>query len=165
MGSNGSGKSTLLQALIGEGRLYLPDTPPLKPLLSVQQHLTYWAALCRFPMPEEVLALILNTWGLTAKQHHPTHQLSFGQQQRLHLCRLSMGLAYRVWLLDEPLTGLDEHYQQTALNVLNAHTNSGGAVLAATHHHSVLQKGERRLCLQDTDQGLPTAQQTTLANW
>lgn len=58
--------------------------------------------------------------------------LSGGQQQRALLAR-ALAQEASLFLLDEPLNGLDESTRDLLDDVLSAHTRAGGCVLAATH--------------------------------
>ena len=74
----------------------------------------------------------------------PSH-LSFGQIQRVNLSRLGF-TKRKVWLLDEPLTGLDQQHQSHISAYLNTHLENGGIVLYASHQDLQL-KNQRSLDL------------------
>jgi len=62
----------------------------------------------------------------------PCEQMSAGQQRRVALARVLI-CASPLWLLDEPLTALDNAGQRLVRDLINAHLAAGGAVLCATH--------------------------------
>jgi heme exporter protein A len=59
--------------------------------------------------------------------------LSTGQAKRARLARV-MASAAPLWLLDEPLNGLDRDGAERLGAAIAAHRQAGGAVLAASHH-------------------------------
>ncbi len=56
-----------------------------------------------------------------------------------------------VWLLDEPLTALDQIAQQRLIEILAAHLAAGGLIVAATHAPLDLP-AQRELRLDDDRQ-------------
>ncbi|WP_317992630.1 heme ABC exporter ATP-binding protein CcmA [Bartonella gliris] len=150
-GPNGIGKSTLLRIIVGlleatEGHISLKDhekTYPvatachylgpqnaMKPFLSVIDNLQFWSAFYgqHLRYPHEALADI----GLSNLEHLPFNVLSTGQKRRVAIARLL--LSYRpIWILDEPISGLDSHAQTLLTNIFQHHLNQGGMIVAATH--------------------------------
>ncbi|MBV9330012.1 MAG: heme ABC exporter ATP-binding protein CcmA [Alphaproteobacteria bacterium] len=77
----------------------------------------------------------------------PCHYLSHGQKKRLALARLAAN-ARPLWLLDEPLAGLDEEGRALALSLISAHLKTGGIALAASHETQLPEvAGTKRLRL------------------
>jgi heme exporter protein A len=74
----------------------------------------------------------------------PCGCLSQGQRQGVALARLRTSPA-RIWILDEPLVGLDVHATATARDLLQSHVDAGGAVVMTSHHDVGLQ-GPGRGC-------------------
>ncbi|WP_455474236.1 heme ABC exporter ATP-binding protein CcmA [Bartonella sp. B30(2025)] len=150
-GFNGIGKSTLLRIIAGlfeaaEGHVILEDhgqTYPvaaachylstqnaMKPHLSVINNLQFWSAFYGQHMrtPHEALADI----DLSEIEHLPFSILSTGQKKRVAIARLL--LSYRpIWILDEPMFGLDKQAQTILINLFQHHLNQGGMIIAATH--------------------------------
>ncbi len=151
-GPNGSGKSTLLRIVAGllpaeSGTVVLGDGEPrwpdiasachylghqnaLKPALSVVENLAFW----RDYMGEPHLAVgeALEMVGLDEIGHLPLGYLSTGQKRRIAIARLLV--SYRpVWLLDEPTAGLDRASEKQFADLMQAHLEDGGMILAATH--------------------------------
>ncbi len=153
-GPNGSGKSTLMRCLAGllpaaageilwdgtpitadpEGhrrRLrYLGHQEGVKPQLTVAENLRFAAALAgrAHADPKSALAAL----GLAPLAGLPARILSAGQRRRLALARLVAAPA-PLWLLDEPLAGLDDAAQALFAAVLAAHRASGGTVVLSVH--------------------------------
>ena len=62
----------------------------------------------------------------------PVRMLSTGQAKRARLARVAASGA-PLWLLDEPLNGLDRKGVAELDCAITAHRSAGGAVLAASH--------------------------------
>jgi heme exporter protein A len=62
----------------------------------------------------------------------PVRLLSSGQLKRATLARVAASGA-TLWLLDEPLNGLDSDGIERLTLVIASHRSAGGAVLAASH--------------------------------
>jgi heme exporter protein A len=133
-GPNGSGKSSLIRLAAG---LLQPErgTVQRAPLSLADDHIAldrelplgralgFWAN----PVDEAMDAL-----GLAELAQVPVRLLSSGQAKRAALARVAAS-ATPLWLLDEPLNGLDSQGTQRLSRVIKAHIATGGAVLAASH--------------------------------
>ena len=150
-GRNGSGKSSLLRMIAGllravSGRLtleggeperniaeqahYLGHQDALKPSLTVQENLAFWADYlgpAKNP-PETALAAT----GLEALAALPAAYLSAGQRRRLSLARL-LAVHRPIWLLDEPHAALDSAAQTRLVEIMRQHLDGGGLIVAAVH--------------------------------
>lgn len=82
---------------------------------------------------ETNIEIKLTEWGIDSTLYNkPIQQLSLGQRKRVALCLLQAKQA-RVWLLDEPLSALDQQAQLFAFNTMVQHTQAGGIVLLSQH--------------------------------
>ena len=153
-GANGSGKTSLLRLLAGlippaAGRLvwgsapiehdptahrarlhYLGHQDGVKPDLTPRETLAFWAALRGFRTPR--LDEALGAFALAPVADWPCRWLSAGQRRRLALARLC-ATAAPLWLLDEPISALDQDNQTRLEEVIVAHRADGGRVVVATH--------------------------------
>jgi len=81
--------------------------------------------------------------GLISRAHLPVRVLSQGQRQGVALARLRTSPA-QLWVLDEPLVGLDAQATATTRALLQSHVDAGGALVMTSHHGVQLQgPGER----------------------
>lgn len=136
-GANGIGKSSLIRMLAGllrpfsgtihrAGRIGLLDERhALDMQVDLQTALGFWSALDGADAPMERL-------GLAALRDVPVRYLSTGQKKRAALARLVAQRA-PIWLLDEPLNGLDAAGVQQFEALVAGHLASGGLAVIASH--------------------------------
>lgn len=174
-GRNGAGKTSLLRAVagllplaagafaleggeadvpLGEQTHYLGHVDALKGALTAGENLEFWGAMLAPDSPRRGgsfgVAAALDQVGLAHVIDFPVHALSAGQKRRVALARLM--LAPRpLWLLDEPLTALDQAAQQRLMDILGEHLAAGGLIVAATHAPLDLST-QRELRLDDARQ-------------
>ncbi len=139
-GANGAGKTTLIRALAGlttpyagtvtrEGALALLDERTgLDPDLPLGRALAFWFALDSAGEAEAIMARLR----LDALAEVPVGYLSTGQKKRAALARV-LGQKAPVWLLDEPLSGLDTASQDAVSTLVREHCAGGGIALIASH--------------------------------
>ena len=144
-GPNGSGKTTLLRCVAGLTRLdagtvaregalvYAGHLAGIKDDLTAEENLRGSLALRAVTPPEAALRDALQRVGLDRIRQLPARRLSAGQRRRIGLARLMLDPA-RIWILDEPLTALDDAGQALFGGLLAGHLERGGLALLATHH-------------------------------
>ena len=133
-GPNGSGKSSLVRLAAGLlradcGRVdssplaMADDAVALDRELPLKRALNFWVARVEPAM---------DALGLTNLTDVPVRLLSSGQAKRATLARVAASGA-PLWLLDEPLNGLDTDAVRRLAGLMEDHRASGGAVVAASH--------------------------------
>lgn len=135
LGPNGSGKSSLLRLVAGllkpnAGRIERAGVALADEALALDRELPLGRALAFWTGPrfQEAMA----AFELDALAHVPVRLLSTGQAKRARLARV-VASNLPLWLLDEPLNGLDRKGASELDCALAAHRAAGGAVLAASH--------------------------------
>ncbi len=121
MGANGAGKSTLLGIMAGlakpsAGQMqvhvseqdigYLGHSTFIYAGLTAMENLRFWGELYGKSTQDNQLKVILERVDLAPFAHEKAGVFSRGMAQRLNLARVLL-LAPKLWLLDEPCTGLD----------------------------------------------------------
>lgn len=177
IGPNGAGKSTLLKAIAGlirpiAGQVTVLGKPPGTAGRSIaylpQAEEVDWdfpvtvdavvmmgryarIGIGRSPgrLDRERVAAALETVGMADQAHVQIGSLSGGQRRRVFLAR-ALAADPELYLLDEPVTGVDAGTQEDLMDVLEAEARSGKTVIATTHdlicaaqrfHHSALLNG------------------------
>jgi heme exporter protein A len=133
-GPNGCGKSSLIRLAAGllraeAGRVERTTLALSDEALALDRDLPLGKAL-RFWASN--IDGALDALGLTALTDVPIRLLSAGQAKRATIARVAASGA-PLWLLDEPLNGLDADGLSQLNALIAGHRASGGAVLAASH--------------------------------
>ena len=134
-GPNGSGKSSLLRLAAGllrpaAGRIERAAAALADEGLALDRELPLGRALAFWQGPRLVEAM--TAFGLDDLSEVPIRLLSTGQAKRARLARV-MASGAPLWLLDEPLNGLDRDGSERLAAAIAAHRTAGGAILAASH--------------------------------
>ncbi len=160
VGPNGAGKSTLLKVLAGllrpwHGRVEVLGAPPGREARRVayvpQAETVDWqfpvtvadvVMMGRYPLlgsfrrpgqhdrlhVDEALAKV----GMSEHRHRQIGALSGGQRRRVFLAR-ALAADPALYLLDEPVTGIDATTQELLMDILESETRRGRTVIATTH--------------------------------
>jgi heme exporter protein A len=135
VGPNGAGKSSLIRLAAGllraecgrveQTALALADEHlALDRELPLARALAFWAPSGAAPA--------MAAMGLAALADVPVRLLSTGQAKRASLARVGAS-GVPLWLLDEPLNGLDDDGIARLEALIDAHRRGGGGVLVASH--------------------------------
>ena len=140
IGPNGSGKSSLIRLAAGllrarsgtieRAELALADDAlAFDRELPLGRALRFWAGLRG---RSAAISESMEALGVAELAEVPVRLLSTGQAKRAALARVAASSA-PLWLLDEPLNGLDEDGLARLDGIVERHRQSGGAVLVASH--------------------------------
>jgi ABC-type Mn2+/Zn2+ transport system ATPase subunit len=160
IGPNGAGKSTLLKLIAGlirptSGSLSVLGGPPGSAAKSVaylpQAEAVDWefpvtvgevVMMGRYarlgfgrqpgPVDRERVAAALETVGMAEAVSRQIGALSGGQRRRVFLAR-AIAAEPELYLLDEPVTGVDARTQEELMDVLESEARAGKTVIATTH--------------------------------
>jgi heme exporter protein A len=163
-GSNGAGKTSLLRAVAGllrpaagsigfegpgvllepeearsEGLHLIGHYDGLKGGRTAGEELSFWSAWTG-GAPDAALD-VLDLRPLLGLE---VRKLSAGQRRRLALARLITS-PRALWLLDEPLAPLDARMRGKLGELMAAHVNGGGMILAAVHDPLPITARETRI--------------------
>lgn len=140
VGGNGIGKTSLLRSCAGlsqvsQGQIhwaiddaivnppdivsFLPSNSYAKPGLTASEEAAFWNA--------DLTSTGISSHGKTLAQN-----LSTGQTKRLSFAKL-LSTHKPIWILDEPLAGLDKDGRALIARHLQSHVSSGGLALVASH--------------------------------
>ena len=155
-GGNGQGKTSLLRLLTGLARpeegeirwrgepirknrdlfhaemIYLGHANGVKDDLNPVENLRFAEGLQGRAFEQERAIGILKQLGLSLCLDLPCRVLSFGQRRRVALSAMLLA-DVKLWILDEPLTGLDVHAVALMEGLIRDHLAGGGLVVATTH--------------------------------
>ncbi len=87
---------------------------------------------------------VLDEVGLSAKRNKLPHQLSGGEQQRVAIARALLNKPLLI-LADEPTGNLDPETSNEIMRLLFRISESGQAVLMATHNYNLIHKFPSRI--------------------
>jgi Cu-processing system permease protein len=169
LGPNGAGKSTLLRSILGiadfEGQItvhgldplhdgpsvrsligYMPQTGGLHGDLTVNETLSFWAAIRGVPV---ACALgLAREAGIADQAGTRVRDLSGGMRQRLGFA-IALLTDPPVLILDEPSSSLDAASREWVAERLRSLARSGRTVLVSTHAgQELVAVGDRRIVLE-----------------
>lgn len=162
VGPNGAGKSTLLKCIAGLEKIesglisspllskkmkvaYLPQQSKFRREeweLSVEQFITLGQTQFFLPWKRansEKLREAISSLRLDGLEKRNISELSGGQFQKVLFARL-LQQDYDIYLLDEPLNGLDSRSIEEVLGFLSLLKLKGKIVIAVVHDHKLVEK-------------------------
>lgn len=144
-GANGTGKTTLLRTVAGLMTPYagsvevagavglLDERPALDAELPLGKALSFWERVDGCADPAHAIGLL----GLEPIMEVPMQYLSTGQKKRAAFASL-LNQNVPIWLLDEPLSGLDTGAIEGVTARIGEHLEAGGIAVIASHQDVAL---------------------------
>ena len=147
-GNNGTGKTSLLHSLCGlvsfEGKVnwkiekkkigYLGHHMGLKDYETAEEFIAFWKKIYNSKVNSDK---IIKFFSLDKFLYKPIGALSFGQKKKLSFARLSL-LESKIWLLDEPFSGMDNKNKKLIADAIKRHINKKGITILSTHDQTKL---------------------------
>ena len=172
LGKNGAGKSTTIKCLTGilpfeEGKVticgydivkepmqakmnmgYVPDNHSVYERLTGREYVNYVADLYRVPKAdrEERLNMFLDLFKLRFAVDRQIKSYSHGMKQKI--CIIA-ALIYepKLWVLDEPMMGLDPQSTAEILSYMREHVRKGNTVFFSSHNLDMVAKVCNRVAI------------------
>ena len=116
--------------------------------LNVEENVALPLSLAGRRVDRQVLARLLERFGLAAKAGTAAGALSGGEQQRVALCRALL-LRPAVVFADEPTGALDSTNSRLVLEVLRKLADAGTTVVMVTHDVDAASRADRVVFMRD----------------
>ena len=150
LGPNGSGKTTLIKMLSGllvpdQGTIringnapgpvtkaevsYLPERTYFRESMKVSQLIAYFKDFCADFRPERAMQMLNN---LQIDPNAPLKTLSKGTKEKVQLIMV-MSRDARLYLLDEPIAGVDPAARDYILRTVISNYNEQASIIISTH--------------------------------
>ncbi len=157
-GKNGSGKTTLLKAILNiiepsfgsiywKGKLlrknlydfynnvtYIPDTTSSLKKLTIKDNINIWKRFFISNINNAQIETALKTLKLDNYLNKKVATLSFGETKKLEFLRLIIENK-KVWILDEPLSNLDEDSIELMKQTFEDHCSKEGSIIFSSHQN------------------------------
>ena len=157
-GRNGSGKTTLLKTILNiiepsfgsiywKGKLlkknlydfynnvtYIADKTSSLTKLTLKDNINIWNKIFISNINNSQIETALKTLKLENYLNHKVGTLSFGEIKKLELLRLIIENK-KVWVLDEPLSNLDEDSIELIKQTFEDHVAKEGAIIFSSHQN------------------------------
>jgi ABC-2 type transport system ATP-binding protein len=120
---------------------YIADNPDMFLRLKGIEFLNFIADIYRVPadVRKERFTSVCDRFGLTESLSSPMLGYSHGMRQKI-MVAAALVHSPDVWILDEPLIGLDPKSAFELKNMMREHANSGHCVFFSTHVLEVAEK-------------------------
>ena len=157
-GKNGSGKTTLLKTILNiiepsagsiywKGKLlkknlydyynnvtYIADKTSSLTKLTVKDNINIWKKFFISNINDAQIETALKTLKLDNYLNKKVGTLSFGETKKLEFLRLIMENK-KVWILDEPLSNLDEDSIELMKQTFEDHCSKEGSIIFSSHQN------------------------------
>lgn len=165
LGHNGAGKSTLIKSLVSahdltNGKIkvdgqeltthrqeikqkigYVPDSPDLFLQLTAMEYWRLMIDIYRINYQDVAAKMqeYIQLFSMEADQNTLISSMSHGMRQKVILIG-ALTLDPDIWILDEPLTGLDPQSAFELKELIKKHVANGNTVIFSTHILSIAQE-------------------------
>ena len=157
-GKNGSGKTTLLKTILNiiepshgsiywKGKLikknlydfynhvtYIADTTSSLRKLTIEDNINIWKKFFISKINDAQIETALKTLKLDNYLNKKVGELSFGETKKLEFLRLIIENK-NVWILDEPLSNLDEDSIELIKQTFADHSAKEGSIIFSSHQN------------------------------
>ena len=157
-GKNGSGKTTLLKAILNiikpsygsiywKGKLleqnlydfysnvtYIADKTSSLTKLTVKENITIWKRFFLSNIDNTQIEIALKTLNLENYLNQKIGTLSLGETRKLEFLRLIIENK-KIWILDEPLSNLDEDSIELMKQTFEDHCAKDGSIIFSSHQN------------------------------
>ena len=157
-GKNGSGKTTLLKAILNiiepsegsiywKGKLlkknlydfynnitYIADKTSSLTKLTVKDNINIWKKIFSSNINDSQIETALKTLKLENYLNRKVETLSLGETKKLEFLRLIIENK-KLWLLDEPLSSLDEDSIELMKQTFEDHCSKEGSIIFSSHQN------------------------------
>ena len=157
-GRNGSGKTTLLKTILNiiepsfgsiywKGKVlkknlydfynnvtYIADKTSSITKLTVKDNINIWNKIFLSNINNSQIEIALKTLKLENYLNHKVGTLSLGETKKLEFLRLIIENK-KVWILDEPLSSLDEDSVELIKQTFEDHVNKEGSIIFSSHQN------------------------------
>ena len=157
-GKNGSGKTTLLKTILNllepsfgsiywKGKLlkknlydfynhvtYIADTTSSLRKLTIKDNINIWKKFFISNINDAQIEIALKTLKLDNYLNKKVGTLSFGETKKLEFLRLIIENK-KVWILDEPLSNLDEDSIELMKQTFEDHCSKEGSIIFSSHQN------------------------------
>ena len=158
-GANGVGKTTLLSNIVNfidplEGSvtynnqvinnyiasqnfLYIGETNFAHESLTLNQNIKYWLSIHNVKFSNSIKNKSVNYFFQELNLNKKFYQLAFGQKKKLQLLLLML-VNKPVWILDDPLSGLDDRTIINLNTLFEKKLENKGIIILASHQNITL---------------------------
>jgi ABC-2 type transport system ATP-binding protein len=174
LGPNGAGKTTTIKLITGilsadAGEIevcghsitadplaakqsfgFVPDDPNIFPRLKAIEYLKFMGDIYQVPTEERTrkIGFLASRFGLSEALGDRIQSFSHGMRQKLMIIGALLHDP-EVWILDEPMTGLDPRSAFILKEMMREHANAGKTVFFSTHILDVAEKICDRVAIID----------------
>ena len=174
LGPNGAGKTTTIKMITGilspdEGEIkvnghdivreplaakrafgFVPDDPNIFPRLKAIEYLRFIGDIYQVPAADRTarITMLASRFGLSDALADRIQSYSHGMRQKLMIIGALLHNP-DVWILDEPMTGLDPRSSFVLKEMMREHADSGKSVFFSTHVLDVAEKVCDRVAVID----------------